>query len=303
MRLDNVWIIYRLNSNIAKDQAKKLEVFLQKEKINVLCFESVQNFSAKSDLNSSGNEIPDLAIVLGGDGTVLGAARCLSPYEVPILSFNIGGNLGFLSHEKNLLNGSNLINKLRDNNFSIQRRMMLKASIKEKNKVENKNCEIKSFTALNDFYIRAFGDEFSPTCNLELEIDGEVVQNYRGDGLILSTPTGSTAYSMASGGPIIHPSVESIIVSPICPMTLSSRTIIVPTCSKLIVRSLGDKNKKLILWQDGKSATLLSQNDTSVFERSNKEAKLLILSGSPSYYNMLNKKLYWGAIDFNKKDI
>ena len=86
----------------------------------------------------------------------------------------------------------------------------------------------KLYWALNDFYIRAYRDEVSPTCTLELAIDGEVVDKYKGDGLIFSTPTGSTAYAMAAGGPILHPGLQAILVHPICPMSLASRPVVVP---------------------------------------------------------------------------
>ena len=159
---------------------------------------------------------------------------------------------------------------------------------------------VKNLSALNDFYIRAYYEENSPTCTLELEIDGEVVDQYKGDGLIVSTPTGSTAYSMASGGPIIHPEIEAIIVSPICPMSLSSRPIIVPSSSKLVVKPLGDKTQRVKLWQDGTGGELIEPGELCTIKRASNNAQLMILQHSTSYYRTLTQKLHWAG-SINRK--
>ena len=236
---------------------------------------------------------PDLAVVLGGDGTVLGAARHLAPLGVPILCFNVGGHFGFLTHERKLLSQgggpdgeSDLWERLRDDRFALERRMMLEASTDRSDAV---------YVALNDFYFRPGLDEVSPTCVLELEIDGEVVDQYRGDGLIISTATGSTGYSMAAGGPILHPGVEAIVVNPICAMSLSSRPLVVPPRAQLAVWPLGEANRKVRLWKDGAHACVLEPGDRCLVGRSPHAALMVLLEQSPSYYRSLSRKLHWAG--------
>jgi NAD+ kinase len=234
--------------------------------------------------------------VFGGDGTVLGAARHLAPLNVPILCFNVGGTLGFLTHERYLLRGAgeesttSLWNRLREDHFALERRMMLSASIDPGDGVMG-----APHSALNDFYFKPCLDELSPTCLLELDIDGEVVDQYRGDGLILSTPTGSTGYSMAAGGPILHPGIEAIVINPICPMSLSSRAIVVPPRSRLTIWPLGESSRRVRLWKDGVQASIVEPGDRCVVQRSEFQATMVVLNQSPSYYRTLTHKLHWAG--------
>jgi NAD+ kinase len=130
---------------------------------------------------------------------------------------------------------------------------------------------------------------------LELEIDGEVVDQYRGDGLIIATPTGSTGYAMAAGGPILHPGIEAIVVTPICPMSLSSRAVVVPPGSRLSVWPLGEASRRVKLWKDGAHATVLEPGDRCVLQRGRHPVLMLQLEQSPSYYSTLTHKLHWAG--------
>ena len=172
--------------------------------------------------------------------------------------------------------------------------MMLEASVFTKQ--ENKKRTLKrSFFALNDFYLRSCTDEISPTCSLELEIDGEAVDKYKGDGLIFSTPTGSTAYAMAAGGPIIHPSLDAILVSAICPMSLASRPIVVPPESQLVIKTIRENKQKIKLWLDGSSGCLIETNDTCLIKKSNHSTSIIILDENLSYYKTITQKLHWAS--------
>ena len=303
MKLDLVWIIYRKNSDIAEKKANQLISKLAKINIKTISSKSQFNKNPISEIISTKKQLPDLVIVLGGDGTVLEAVRYIIGHSIPLLSFNVGGNLGFLSNESSILKNDSLWDQIINDHYSIEKRMMIEASIKKINsdRIEN----INTFSALNDFYLKAADDNISPTCNLQLEIDGEIVDEYKGDGLILSSPTGSTAYSMASGGSILHPKLEAIIVSPICPMSLSSRPIVVPGDSKLVI-SLLDKNQNPIkLWQDGSVATFLNFDEKCVFKKSIHQAHMIKLNDTPSYYQTLSHKLHWaGSLKgFDRKNI
>jgi NAD+ kinase len=293
MRLDTVWLIHRAASQAALRQARRSAETLREQGVKVAVAMSGATANPFPGLLADQGGPPDLAVVLGGDGTVLGAARHLAPLDVPILCFNVGGHFGFLTHERKLLShGSSadgeqdLWQRLRDDRFALEQRMMLEARTDRSDAVH---------TALNDFYFRPGLDEVSPTCVLELEIDGEVVDQYRGDGLIISTATGSTGYSMAAGGPILHPGVEAIVVNPICPMSLSSRPVVVPPRAQLAVWPLGEASRRVRLWNDGAHATVLEPGDRCDVRRAPHHALMVLLEQSPSYYRTLTRKLHWAG--------
>ncbi|MBM5798282.1 MAG: NAD(+) kinase [Cyanobacteria bacterium M_surface_7_m2_040] len=308
MRLDRVWLIVRAGSQAASRQARRCLEDLQAQGIAVVSATSGLASNPFPGLLATEPALPDLALVLGGDGTVLGAARHLAPLDVPILSFNVGGHLGFLTHERSLLRlddpADSLWQRLRDDQFALERRMMLEARVLRANSRNEPDHSSNAgedsdgdgpHLALNDLYFRPCLDEVSPTCLLELEIDGEVVDQYRGDGLIIATPTGSTGYAMAAGGPILHPGIEAIVINPICPMSLSSRAVVVPPRSHLSVWPLGELSRKVKLWKDGAYGTVLEPGDRCVVQRSAHPALMVILDQSPSYYRALTRKLHWAG--------
>ncbi|MFN6134074.1 MAG: NAD(+) kinase [Synechococcaceae cyanobacterium] len=310
MRLDRVWIILRSGSLTAQRQGHRCANDLRRQGVHVCIAASVLVDNPFPGLLATESELPDLVLVLGGDGTVLGVTRHLAAYAVPILCFNIGGNLGFLSHDRSLLklSGSDftedLWTRLRQDRFALERRMMLECRVERSDgavlpaAVDREALAAgheADHVALNDFYFRPSLEEVSPTCLLELDIDGEVVDQYRGDGLIIATPTGSTGYAMAAGGPILHPGIEAIVVTPICPMSLSSRAVVVPPRSLLTLWPLGESGRRVKLWKDGAHATMLEPGDRALIQRSNHPALFLLLEQSPSYYRTLSRKLHWAG--------
>ncbi|MBM5822732.1 MAG: NAD(+) kinase [Cyanobacteria bacterium K_Offshore_surface_m2_011] len=319
MRLERVWLILRKGSQAAQRQARRCAQDLRSQGAMVTTAVSGLGLNPFPGLLATEAELPDLAVVLGGDGTVLAAARHLASYGVPVLSFNVGGHLGFLTHDRRLLRlqgdghgepgghdpDDTLWQRLRDDRFAIERRMMLEARVDRGDGVTQEGDGASDddlsgvgdgpHTALNDFYFRPALDELSPTCMLELEIDGEVVDQYRGDGLIIATPTGSTGYAMAAGGPILHPGIEAIVVTPICPMSLSSRAVVVPPGSRLSVWPLGEASRRVKLWKDGAHATVLEPGDRCVLQRGRHPVLMLQLEQSPSYYSTLTHKLHWAG--------
>ncbi|KAF0653118.1 inorganic polyphosphate/ATP-NAD kinase [Cyanobium sp. Copco_Reservoir_LC18] len=319
MRLERVWLILRKGSQAAQRQARRCAQDLRSQGAIVTTAVSGLGLNPFPGLLATEAELPDLAVVLGGDGTVLAAARHLASHAVPVLSFNVGGHLGFLTHERRLLRlqgdghgesgghdpDDTLWQRLRDDRFAIERRMMLEARVDRGDGVPQEGDGASDadpsgvgdgpHTALNDFYFRPALDELSPTCMLELEIDGEVVDQYRGDGLIIATPTGSTGYAMAAGGPILHPGIEAIVVTPICPMSLSSRAVVVPPGSRLSVWPLGETSRRVKLWKDGAHATVLEPGDRCVLQRGRHPVLMLQLEQSPSYYSTLTHKLHWAG--------
>jgi len=294
MTTNLIWILYRSDSDAAYKETLNCKKIIEGYGKEVLFSEISNETNNINQLFSFSDILPEIALVLGGDGTVLRAARFLSPKNIPILSFNVGGNLGFLTHDRHILKQDNFWERVSNNRFNIQKRMMLEATIFTKH--ENHESKLKrSFFALNDFYLRSCTEEISPTCSLELEIDGEAVDKYKGDGLIFSTPTGSTAYSMAAGGPIIHPSLDAIIVSAICPMSLASRPIVVPPESQLVIKPIREKKQKIKLWLDGSSGCLIEGNDTCLIKKSNHSTSIIILDENLSYYKTITQKLHWAS--------
>jgi NAD+ kinase len=302
MRLDRIWLIVRSGSLAARQQASRCRDELLALGSRVTVAASGLSADPFPALLASEQAPPDLAVVLGGDGTVLGAARHLASHGVPILSFNVGGHLGFLTHDACLMrpgeeeekgearSADTLWQRLLDDRFALERRMMLEARIER-----GGGGADAVHGALNDFYVRPCLEEESPTCVLELEIDGEVVDQYRGDGLIVASPTGSTGYAMAAGGPILHPGIEAIVVTPICPMSLSSRAVVVPPRSRLTLLPLGESSRRVKLWKDGAHATVLEPGDRCVVQRGPHPALLVVLEQSLSYYRTLTQKLHWAG--------
>ncbi len=300
MTTNLIWILYRSDSDTAYKETLNCKKIIEGYGKKVLFSEISNETKNINKLFLVSKVLPEIALVLGGDGTVLRAARYLSSRNIPILSFNVGGNLGFLTHDRHILQKANFWERVSKNKFNIQKRMMLEATVFTE-KINNKSTIKKSFFALNDFYLRSCTDEIAPTCSLALEIDGEAVDKYKGDGLIFSTPTGSTAYSMAAGGPIIHPSLDAIIVSAICPMSLASRPIVVPPKSQLVIKPIKENKQKIKLWSDGSSGCLIENNDTCLIKKSNHSTSIIILDENLSYYKTITQKLHW-ASSLNKNN-
>ncbi len=306
MRLERVWVIYRADSPPAQREARQCAKELEQIGVEVVTAMSGARVNPFPGLLAMHNAMPDLAVVLGGDGTVLGAARHLAVHDIPILSINVGGHLGFLTHDRRVLRGDQIWQRLIDDQYALERRMMLQAMVDRRSAQERASSaaplqvldvedDDEHHWALNDFYMRAYRDEISPTCTLELEIDGEVVDQMRGDGLILSTPTGSTGYALAAGGPILHPGIDAIVVAPICPMSLSSRTLVIPPRARLVIWPLGDADNRIKLWKDGVGCTVLEPGECCVVKQARHHALMVLLNQSPSYYRTLAHKLHWAS--------
>jgi NAD+ kinase len=241
----------------------------------------------------------DLALVLGGDGAALTAARHLALEGVPILAVNVGGHLGFLTEPAEALWDSEKVwDRLFEDRFAVQRRMMLQAKVFEGHRT---NLEPMSdrYLALNDMTVKPASESRMITSILEMEIDGQVVDQYQGDGIIVSTPTGSTAYTVASGGPILHPGMEAIAVTPICPLSLSSRPIVLPPRSVVSIWPLVDQDLSTKLWMDGVLATSIWPGQRVDVRMADCQAHFIILRENYSYYQTLQEKLHWAGARIN----
>ena len=224
----------------------------------------------------------DLIISLGGDGTLLNIAPLVERPDVPILGVNLGG-LGFIT-EVAVDELEGVLSKTLDGDYEIEKRMTLEV------RVSGKNGRPHKFRVLNDVVI-AKGAR-SRIIDLETYVGDDYLCTYRADGLIISTPTGSTAYSLAAAGPILEPTLGAIALSPICPHTLTHRPIVVPSKAaiRVTLRSFGDT---VILIPDGQPGVRLDNGD-QVEARDYGLPVSLIKLASRSYYEILREKLKWG---------
>ncbi|MCS6960149.1 MAG: NAD(+) kinase [Pseudanabaenaceae cyanobacterium SKYGB_i_bin29] len=284
MELKNVIIAYRSGHSLALEWAERCNKELSERGCHVLMGPSGSNDNPYPVFVASFHDDIDLAIVLGGDGAALGAARHLAPLGVPILAVNIGGHLGFLTHGAEQLQDSQGVwDRLLGDQFAIDRRMMLQARVTGNDKV---------FYCLNEMCIKPAAPDRMVTAFLDVFIDGELVDQHHGDGLIVATPTGSTSYTVAASGPILHPGMEAIIITPICPMSLSSRSIVLPP--RLVVHISPTKpDTDLKLWADGVLATPIGQGQQVEISRADALTQFIILAEDYSYFRSLQEKLLW----------
>ncbi len=300
MKLSLVLIVYRSDSPTAEEASKFCEEVLKAK--NIKSSRVVSDFHNKEiEKHLCNPELqPNLGIVLGGDGTFLKCADALADYDIPLLSINIGGNLGFLTQEKDFLFDKSFIEILENEEYTIDFRNRLTCNVC----INGTNYErkiIKSYDALNDFYFKSVEEDISPTNQIQIEIDNEKVNEYKGDGLIISTSTGSTAYSMAAGGPIVHPSIDAMIINPICPMSLASRPIVIPNTSKVIIKPVKKSKGEIKLWRDGSKCMTIKEKYYCEIKRGASPCKIIKFKKSTNYYNTLIKKLDWKG-DLSKKN-
>ena len=222
----------------------------------------------------------ELIIVLGGDGFMLEAARRAAPMGISILGINMG-RVGYMTELE--IDEIELIDRVFDGNFRIDERAMLKVEI------ISSNGQIKSSAyALNDAVIA--NGAAARIVDLELSDKGELVNAYRADGLVIATPTGSTAYSLSAGGPIIDPKLSCFCVTPICPHSMCARPLVFPDTATLEVKNICVREKLLHLTVDGRATFDLFFGDTVVVTKSEMTAKLLRVKGEDFYSKIRERK-------------
>ena len=221
----------------------------------------------------------DFIIVLGGDGTLLSVARRVGWYETPILGINLG-RLGFLT-EVELNDLYCALEKIFSGNYNIEKRMMLEAAI-----VSN-NVQVDTFYALNDVVITK--GAFARIVRLKAYVDDNYLDTYPADGLIIASPTGSTAYSLSAGGPIVNPQNSLLVITPISPHTLHARSIIVSENEKIRVEMDGNYNE-IVLTVDGQQGYKLKEGDTVIISKADFHAHFLKVNDR-TFYDVLRMKL------------
>ncbi|MEM6398996.1 MAG: NAD(+) kinase [Cyanobacteria bacterium P01_D01_bin.116] len=303
MELKQVIIAYKARDPQSKRWAEICARQLEHRKCHVLMGPSGPKDNPYPVFLASATQKIDLAIVLGGDGTVLTGARHLAQAGVPILAVNVGGHLGFLTESvEEFQDTESVWDRLFEDRYAIQRRMMLQAAVYEGH---GSNLEpiTENYLALNEMCIKPASADRMITSILEMEIDNEVIDQYQGDGLIISTPTGSTGYTVSANGPIMHDGMEALTITPICPMSLSSRPIVLPPGSVVSIWPLGDFDLSTKLWTDGVLGTSIWPGHRVDVRMADCRAKFVILRENYSYYQVLREKLLWAGtrVRYNSK--
>ena len=227
-------------------------------------------------------ELVDLIIVLGGDGTLISVARLVGEQNVPIVGVNLG-RLGFLT-EITRDELPEMLERLIADDYQISDRMMLDAFIHRDDKV------VGRFTVLNDVVINK--GALARIIDMETYVDGRHLTSYKADGLIISTPTGSTGYNLAAGGPIIYPDINSLLITPICPHMLTNRPIMVWSRSVIEIK-VSFEDDVVFFTADGQVGRKLLPGDRVEVRRSKLRTRL-VSSPSKDYFEILRTKLNWG---------
>ncbi|MDR2941025.1 MAG: NAD(+)/NADH kinase [Treponema sp.] len=269
----------------AQDAAGQIQMELEKRGCSV----TVYSFEGKPENPPQG--VWDIAFSLGGDGTVLYTARCLAPFGAPILPVNMG-SLGFIA-EVDRDDWLSTYEKWEKGEISASKRCMLEISVERGSEIIMKNI------CLNDAVISAAG--IAKLVNLDVCINrgqGGVpdtsLGSYRCDGLIIATPTGSTAYSMAAGGPILDPEMSAVIINPICPFALSNRPFVLPSQLPLVITVPAQQRTGVLLTIDGQDTCNLQSGDKIYVQQAERPA-LLIFADRHAYYSALRSKLFWSG--------
>ena len=278
-----IGVVVKADSKAGK-KADELEKWLKAQGASVIRKEN-RPFDL-ADRNNKKNQAPaDLycVFVLGGDGTFLSAVRWIGDQKIPILGIKFG-DIGFLAEtsEESLISA---VDQVLRKEFTTETRIRLNVCV-----VRDKTDRARE-TVLNDVVINR--GALARLANIDTYIDERYLTTYRADGLIVATPTGSTAYSVAAGGPIIHPMVPGIIMTPICPFTLTNRPLIIPDTACITIR-LGVKSSDIMLTFDGQEGLEIDDRDTIIIKKGKYPVTMINLPGQ-NYYDILKSKLNWSG--------
>ncbi|NLY12647.1 MAG: NAD(+) kinase [Gammaproteobacteria bacterium] len=284
----NIGIIGRMGSARVLETIRRLKRYLIGRHLHVILEETIAEMLPGHNLQTSSRkllgEVCDLVIVVGGDGSMLGAARALAQHNVPVLGIN-RGSLGFLTDilPEHL---ESQISEVLAGNYTIEQRFLLETEVRRA------GAPIGQGDALNDIVLHP--GKSTRMIEFELFIDGQFVYSLKADGLIIATPTGSTAYALSAGGPIMHPRLDAIVIVPMYPHTLSSRPIVVDADSELKVIVSEDMSIYPLVSCDGQNHVTCAPGDTLHIQRKPQKLRL-IHPLDHNFYAVCRDKLGWGS--------
>ena len=283
---DPVGVVAKPGAAGAKPVLRQLFGILRRHGIRTLCDPQTSKLlgeRGKARTLPALTQTVKLLIVLGGDGTLLGVARAMSERTVPVLGVNLG-KLGFLT-ETTLEEVDSVLSHVLEGTFEMEERMMLKVQVLRGRKA------IASSRLLNEVVINK--SALARILELDVRIDGQFVAIYHADGLIVATPTGSTAYSLSAGGPIVLPAMKAFCITPICPHDLTNRPLVVPDTVTIQV-TLESDSQDVYCTLDGQMGLPLKAGDRLRVRKSNVGLPLIV-PHPRNYFDVLRKKLRWGA--------
>jgi NAD+ kinase len=287
MKIKSVGITVKRGLKDPKNQIEKIIQKLRKRGLEVsICDRTCDIMPEKigEKCHLLGEVKLDLLIVLGGDGTLLRVVHEVSNLNVPVLTINLG-NLGFLT-EFTLASFEKHFSEILNGKYEIDQRLLLQTNVYRKNK------KIYSYRALNDAVIAR--DALARVVSLPTKINDEKLANYISDGLIVATPTGSTAYNLSAGGPILHPSIDAIILTPIAPHSLTQKPIVIPGNQEVSIDIKSNDKHRVHLTIDGQVGIELQKGDRVEIKKDRQKFKFVRIEKNVFLKN-LQKKLSWGA--------
>lgn len=224
----------------------------------------------------------DLIVVLGGDGSMIGTSRLLGDHHIPVLGIN-HGSLGYLS-EFHAAEMFPALETILAGDYRVEERVRLSVELQRGDEV------LLHSRALNELVVNKTAK--ARIIDIEAHMDGQLISQYRADGLIISTPTGSTAYNLSAGGPVVYPSMKALVITPICPFRLSDRPIVVPDDTVLEV-SIKTPNEKVYMTLDGQVGYPIEVGDKVLIRKSSTTFKI-VQPANRNYFDVLREKLRWG---------
>ena len=278
-KIRSVGIVVKPGDDDARRTADELSVWLGERKVVL---------ASKPFVSEKGLDVwpsaadADLIVVLGGDGTMLATSRLVGDTEVLILGVNYGG-LGYLTDFR-IEEMYAALEAILDGDFEVDRRVQLDAEHVREGR------SLAKGRVLNDIVINKAA--IARIIEIEVSLNGLFVNSFRADGLIVATPTGSTAYNLSAGGPIVYPSMNAVVLTPICPFTLTNRPIVVPDGAEIELKLIGD-HKGVLLTLDGQTGIPLNSGDT-VSIRKSETTFNLVQPPNRNYFDVLRNKLKWG---------
>ncbi|MFQ5877629.1 MAG: NAD(+)/NADH kinase [Acidobacteriota bacterium] len=283
--MERVMVVAKRHRRVARDAVRRVLRLLADRGVTAwLDPETARSLGRRGAARALGGtgRPADLYVVIGGDGTLLSVARATADRPRPILGVNLGG-LGFLT-ETSLEEMEGSLAAVLDGRFDVDRRMALEVSLRRARRT------VARRSVLNDVVINK--GALARIIDMELSIDRSLVTTYKADGLIVSTPTGSTAYSLSAGGPIIHPNLDALLIAPICPHTLTMRPLVVSERSRVEI-VLRTDNAETYLTLDGQVGFPMKVGDRVSVRRS-RSPVLMVRSRRKDYFELLRHKLHWG---------